>query len=104
MLYFVPSSNWKSDNARFAAYYYSDNANEWVSMTKNADGRYEALYKEGYTGVIFVRMDPTEPQNNWDNKWNQSTNLTLSSDNNCFTVTSTDWNIVDGNWSNIKQS
>lgn len=30
-------------------------------MTKNADGRYEALYKEGYTGVIFVRMDPTEP-------------------------------------------
>lgn len=61
MLYFVPSSNFKSDNARFAVYYYSDNANEWVSMTKNADGRYEALYKEGYTGVIFVRMDPTKP-------------------------------------------
>ena len=80
-LYLVPNGNWKADNARFAAYFFG-NGETWVSMTdENADGVYEVVAPAGYTSVIFCRMNPSASANNWDNKWNQTADLTVPTDN-----------------------
>ncbi|MEE1155468.1 MAG: hypothetical protein UH241_09965, partial [Acutalibacteraceae bacterium] len=104
-LYFIPSSNWKNNNARFAAYFFNNTTeNEWVSLTLNDDGRYEcAMPEKDYKQVIFVRMNPATTNNNWDNgtKWNQTADLTISG--NCFTLTSTDWDLGNGTWSTIEE-
>ena len=40
-LYLTPNANWKTDNARFAAYFFG-NGETWVSMTdSDKDGVYE---------------------------------------------------------------
>ena len=101
LIYFTPSTNWQQENARFALYFFNNDSHEWVSMTATGDGKYVAEMKEGYSKVIFVRMNPSTTENNWDNKWNQSTDIDIPSDMNCFTLTSTDWDNVNGDWSKI---
>ena len=93
-LYLVPNGNWKADNARFAAYFFG-NGETWVSMTdENADGVYEVVAPAGYTSVIFCRMNPSASANNWDNKWNQTADLTVPTDNKV------QYNIPEGTWDN----
>ena len=80
MLFFTPCSNWKADDARFAAYFFNSNTgeNSWYSLTDfNRDGIFEAEAPSGYSGLIFCRMNPETTENNWDNKWNQTGNLTV---------------------------
>jgi hypothetical protein len=48
------------------------------------DGVFEAGVPAGMTSVIFVRMDPAKPEHSWDSKWNQTVDLTIPSDQNCF--------------------
>ena len=78
VLYMSPSSNWMEANARFAAYFFGA-GDTWVSMTdSDGDGVYEVTIPSGgYTNVIFCRMNPSALANNWNNKWNQSPDLTL---------------------------
>lgn len=79
-LYFAPNANWKTQNARFAAYFF-DGGETWVDMTDaNGDGIYEVEAPEGYKQVIFCRMDPGAAANNWTNKWNQSGDLIIPTD------------------------
>ena len=78
-LYLTPNANWKIDNARFAAYFFG-NGETWVSMTdENADGIYECAIPtaKSYPSVIFCRMNGTSTENTWDNKWNQTADLTF---------------------------
>ncbi len=100
-LYLTPNSNWKSDGARFAAYFYG-NGETWVSMTQ-VDGEtdlYECAVPSGYPNVIFCRMNPSATANNWNNKWNQSSDLTIPTDgNNKYTVNSGTWDKGGGTWS-----
>ena len=51
----------------------------------NGDGIYECVVPSGYTKVIFCRMNPGASANNWDNKWNQTGDLTIptNGDNQC---------------------
>lgn len=105
-LYLTPNSNWKVDNARFAAYFFGSTPNEvWVSMTDDdKDGIYELNIPEGYdygTGnVIFCRMNPSQSANNWNNKWNQTADLKIPSDGtNHYTVKSNTWDKGGGTWS-----
>ena len=52
-LYLVPNSNWKTSNARFAAYFFGA-GETWVGMTdEDKDGTYECEIPEGYPNVIF---------------------------------------------------
>jgi len=100
-LYLTPNTNWKADNARFAAYFFG-NGEKWVSMTdEDGDGYYECEAPEGYPSVIFCRMNPSASANNWDNKWNQTGDLTVPTDDkNCFTVPDGAWNDSNNdNWS-----
>ncbi len=99
-LYLKPNSNWKVDNARFAAYFFG-NGEKWVSMTKSdKDGIYEVEIPNAYTSVIFCRMNPSAAANNWDNKWNQTGNLTIPIDGkNLYTVKDGTWDNGGGTWS-----
>lgn len=96
-VYLDPGNNWKSDDARFAVYYWAgDTDNGWVSMEDCGDGVYSATIPEGYTNIIFCRMDPATSENTWDNKWNQTVDLTITEDGDTFTVYD-DWSGL-GEW------
>ena len=99
-LYLVPNSNWKTSNARFAAYFFGA-GETWVGMTdEDKDGTYECEIPEGYPNVIFCRMNPNASANNWDNKWNQTADLTVPTDGtNCYTVKEGSWDKGGGTWS-----
>ena len=100
-LYLTPNANWKVDNARFAAYFYG-NGDAWVSMTK-VEGETD-LYEvtspnKSYNNIIFCRMNPSEADNNWDNKWNQTGDLTYDGVKNHYIVKEGTWDKGGGTWS-----
>ena len=100
-LYFAPNSNWLQASARFAAYYFG-NDNAWVDGSEIKDGVYEFTTPSGtWTNVIFVRMNPEATANNWDNKWNQTSDLTYDGTNNLYTYASGSsvWDKGNGTWS-----
>ena len=99
-LYLTPNSNWKVDNARFAAYFFG-NGEKWVSMTDpDKDGVYEVEIPDGYPNVIFCRMNPSASANNWNNKWNQTADLVIPTNgNNHYTVKAGTWDKGGGTWS-----
>ncbi len=99
-LYLTPNSNWKADNARFAAYFFG-NGEKWVDMTDgDGDGIYEVDVPSGYLKVIFCRMNPSASANNWNNKWNQTGDLTIPTDGkNHFIVKSGSWDGATTTWS-----
>ena len=98
-LFLKPNTNWKKDGARFAAYFF-DNGEAWVSMTKVNDDLYKVQIptNKTYPSVIFCRMNPSAAANNWDNKWNQSADLTITKGNNHYTIEERDDNWSDGTW------
>ena len=103
MLYLKPNANWKKDNARFAAYFFG-NGEKWVSMVdSDSDGIYEVNIPEGYDygcSVIFCRMNPNTTANNWNNKWNQTSDLKAPTDGkNLYTVKENTWDKGGGTWS-----
>lgn len=101
-LYFKPHANWTQANARFAVYFYG-NGDAWASMTKvancNADNLYEVTSpNKVYKNLIFCRMDPANATNNWNNKWNQTANLTYDGTKNAYALESGEWDNVKGTW------
>ena len=105
MLYLKPNANWKQSNARFAAYFFGGAVGEkWVNMTdSDSDGIYELYIPEGYDygcNVIFCRMNPNTTANNWNNKWNQTSDLKAPTDGkNLYTVKEGTWDKGGGTWS-----
>ena len=104
VVYLKPNSNWTQSNARFAAYFFGGTVGEkWVSMTAVGDGTYEAHLPEGYDygcNIIFCRMNPSTTANNWNNKWNQTSDLKTPTDGkNLYTVKAGTWDKGGGTWS-----
>ena len=102
-LYLIPNDDWKSSNARFAAYFFG-NGETWVSMTKLNDDLYEVKVPttKVYPNVIFCRMNPNASANNWNNKWNQTSDLTIpTSGTNRYTVKSGTWDKGGGTWDTL---
>ena len=101
-LYLKPNSNWVSDGARFAAYFFG-NGESWASMTdSDGDGIYECAVPSGYTSVIFCRMNGSNSTNNWSNKWNQTSDLGIPTDGtNCYTIAAGAWDNGGGSWSTV---
>ena len=99
-LYLTPNANWKQSNARFAAYFFGD-GEAWVSMTK-VEGEtdlYEVVSpSKEFTNVIFCRMNPSASANNWNNKWNQTSDLTYNGTQNWYTVKDGTWDKGGGTW------
>lgn len=104
ILFLKPNSNWTQSSARFAVYFYG-NGDTWVSMTAvGSTGYYYAVTPsdKAYPNCIFVRMNGSTSDNNWNNKWNQTGNLSFSSGNNCFTLASRVWDGATSTWGTYK--
>ena len=103
-LYLIPNANWTVDNARFAVRLWKDNpfVEEWIDLADvEKDGSYSCwIPKDTYTKVIYCRMNPSTTSNNWDNKWNQTSDLTIPTNgNNCFAIKAGTWDKGGGTWS-----
>ena len=97
-VYLDPGDDWKSDNARFAVYYWTNESdNGWVDMTDTGDGVYKGVIPAGYKNCIFVRMNPDTDYNSWDNKWNQTVDLIAVADDT-YTITDPWSNLASGTW------
>ena len=103
IIYLKPNSNWVQGNARFAVYF-CDNGEKWVDMTLCADGVYSAVTPaanngDGFPKIIFCRMKPSPTANNWDNRWDQTVDITNYTEGKIlYTINSGAWNNAGGTW------
>lgn len=101
-IYLKPNDRWKTDNARFVAYVWNAERDFWFDMVdEDESGYYTCTIPSKYTDLAFVRMNPSEPANNWDNDWNQTGDLTIPlDDKNCFTLADNEeWDGATKTWS-----
>lgn len=100
--YVKVNANWKSDNARFAAYFFG-NGEEWANLepVEGQTDLYGCQIPEGFVNIIFCRMNPAFNDNNWSNTnenrvWTQTADLKLT-EGCLYTINEGSWN--DGTWS-----
>lgn len=91
---------WNADSAWFAAYFYGSSGDKWVRMS-GSGSTYTVEAPEGYSNVIFCRMSKNDTTDmSWDNKWNQTENLTVPSVNSTYTISG--WgsgtDVCPGSW------
>ena len=100
VIYLKPNSNWMEGNARFALYTW-DGGDQWFDLTDtDADGIYEVTLPTSISNIIFCRMNPATTENNWSNKWNQTSDLKVPTDGtNMYTVKEGTWDNGAGTWS-----
>lgn len=98
-VYLRPTNLWNADNARFAVYYWDASNTGWANMTRTSDCEevYVAQIPANYPNIIFCRMNPNTTGNNWDNKWNQTVNLSVE-DGNVYTITGGSNDNYTGSW------
>jgi len=72
---------WDADGARFAVYCYGD-GEQWYDMSSFEDACAGTIYRANvdpkYPSYIFCRMDGGNAENIWENRWNQTDNLTAA--------------------------
>ncbi|MBQ9674251.1 MAG: starch-binding protein [Ruminococcus sp.] len=89
-------------DARYAVYFFDGQTkNTWADMTSVSGNVYSVDIPSGYEGksAIFCRMNGATSANTWDNRWNQSADLTIGSAN---LYKATGWgsgNLFNGEWS-----
>ena len=103
-IYFKPSSDWKSQSAKFACYVWGGSGSaKWVAMTdSDGDGIYSATIEKTYTSIIFSRFASNVTTYSFDTDWNQTVDLTIPTNgNNTFTITTSfnKDNKGEGTWS-----
>ena len=105
-MYFQPNSNWLDAGARFAVYQFDSKGNySWANMELFDDEQsiYVAeLDRAAYQNFIFCRMKTGTEENNWDNRWNQTVDLSYPDDGyNLFILDNSGegWNQLYGIWS-----
>ena len=84
-VYLTPDYWWKDDNARFAVYAWKSsdtNQNQWYSMVEVESDLYIACIDDKYDKFAYCRMNPDNSNNDWNNKWNQTVDLSVPTDEN----------------------
>lgn len=75
-------ANWSKGDERYAVYGFNATENAWYDMTPMEDGCGGTIYKAevspDYTSLIFCRMNGATTENNWDNKWDQTYDITAA--------------------------
>ncbi len=95
------SSLWQQGGAWFLAYVWGSSGSAWIKMQQVTGNYWYAVLPAGtWSNLIILRKNPANTGNNWDGEWNRKGDLTLSSTNNCYTVTG--WGNTDGNWGQYK--
>ena len=95
-VYLAPGA-WDLTDAteRYALYMFDNEAstNAWVSFTEGTDGVWSAEFDETFPNMILCRMNGASTENNWDNKWSQTSDLDAPyADGLLYTMTSVDDN------------
>ena len=95
---YMDAGDWNKDDARFAVYF-CDNGEEWVSMTHVTGNIFKVTSpNKSFPKMIFVRMNGGNQTNDWNNKWNQTKDITdYSTDKNLCTITD-HWNNNNASW------
>lgn len=95
-IYLAPNSDWLSNSAKFAYYYFHKNGDEtdaegWTGFLTSTDcGRYADIPQWNGVKMIAVRFNSTKTSTgNWDDKWNQTDDITVTA-NDLITITG--WN------------
>ncbi|MEE1281399.1 MAG: hypothetical protein UHK60_03970, partial [Acutalibacteraceae bacterium] len=99
---YLNASAINTGDERYAIYVWkSESDSKWVDMTSAGSGLYQANVPDGYTNIIFCRMNGSTTDNNWNTGtlWNQSADLTFNSSQNLFTATGWNGAQFNGNWS-----
>ena len=106
---YLKLETWKNSGARYAAYFYNNGGKEyWQNMYETSVSQVFAcdIPSDGvtYNKVIFVRLNPSGTDNsnggnNWNNKWNQSENITFQKNKLC--TQGNNWDSWTGSWSAI---
>lgn len=88
-IYLQPTNNWDFAGARFAVYMFNNDGDAWADFAAVTDdeGYYKATVGDDYTTIIICRMNGATTENNWDNKWTQTINISPVNDNALFTIT-----------------
>ena len=90
----------ETGDERFAIWTWGpSNSGQWVDMTKNSSGIYQAELPSDCTNVVFVRMNGATSENSWDNKWNQTEDLTFSSSTPLYKASGWNNEYFRGSWS-----
>lgn len=88
-------------NERWAAYFFnsSNKSNcKWVDLDNSNSSVKVPDVPDGIDTVIFVRMNVKTTENTWDNRWNQTEDLSISAGS---TFTATGWGkdkLITGTW------
>ena len=102
-LYLKVNSNWKTANARFAAYFCNGTAAaQWADMTKTTTDTDCDIYevtvpstknKQYHKNVLFCRMNPSTAANNFNDgvKWNQTGDLVWDGTKSLFVLNDDSW-------------
>lgn len=92
---YMNAGEWNDDsNAKFVVHMFNNTESGWADLNLDQGEMYRAVIDTKYTKIILVRKNNSQTHN-WDNKWNQSEDITLG-DENCYTFTSWDSG-TDGN-------
>ena len=75
---------WDADGAKLSAYFYNSSTNKFAGIAKQYSGNtyYVVIPKGSWTNVILTRHNNTTTTPSWNNKWNQTGDLTLSNTSN----------------------
>lgn len=90
-LYLVPNSNWTQDGAEFEAYMWDGSKSSFVVMSKEDDKYVADCDHSVYRNVIFLRCNPSETANSWENIWNRATEQTIPDNKDTFTINDGEW-------------
>ena len=95
-LYLRPSPTWINSGGRYAMYFFNSltDDNQWVSMISVGNNYYSGSVPTGdWTNVIFCRMDGSDNTNSWDNKKEQTDDLSPDTGTNLYNVASGKWSV-----------
>ena len=91
-LYLKLSADWAGYPAKYAVYYFNDTENGWSEFMTEVEGDanvYTTTIPVGYSNVISARINGSATAPNWSDKWSQTKDLTIPTDDkDLFTITS----------------
>ena len=95
------NSDWASNNAKFSIYDIGAGAfkNGFMTLVPGSTDLYEGWVDKDCANIIFVRHSADATTPSWDNKWNQTGNLSLQANQNMFTIAAWD-DQTDAGWAN----
>lgn len=96
---YLSPANWEVDGAKFAVWHWSSGDGQWSAFMTNNGTCYETDIADASNNVIFVRINSSASTPNWDDKWNQTSDLTYEA-GKMYVITG--WGESDGYWTNYQ--